>query len=81
MSLRKNSPTDPQHAVAKAAADADAPMTPDQIEYLKELWRRAGDADAFDENLTRGEAQKRIAALETLLEHERDSGVDRLPRT
>jgi hypothetical protein len=81
MPLHKSSRKDPPHAVAIAAGDADAPMTPDQIEYLKELWRRAGDTDAFDENLTRGEAQKRIAALETLLEHEQHSGVDRLPRT
>jgi hypothetical protein len=64
MSLRKSSPAVPQHTVAKAADDADAPMTPEQINYLKELWRRAGDTDAFDENLTRGEAQKRITALE-----------------
>lgn len=81
MSLRKSSPAVPQHTVAKAADDADAPMTPEQIKYLKELWRRAGDTDAFDENLTRGEAQKRITALETRLEREQHSGADRLPRT
>jgi hypothetical protein len=79
MSLRKSSPEIP-HASAKAA-DADAPMTPDQIKHLNELWRRAGDSDAFDENLTRGEAQKRITALETRLEREQHSGADRLPRT
>jgi hypothetical protein len=56
-------------------------MTPDQLKYLKELWRRAGDTDAFDENLTRGEAQKRIIALETRLAREEHSGADRLPRT
>ena len=81
MSLRKSSSEIPQHPVAKAADDADAPMTPEQIEYLKELWRRTGDTDAFDENLTRAEAQKRITALETRLEREQHSGADRLPRT
>lgn len=81
MSLRKSSPEIPRHGGAKAADDADAPMTPDQIKYLKELWRRAGDTDAFDETLTRGEAQKRIAALEVRLEHEQHSGQDRRPRT
>ena len=81
MSLRKSSPEIPQHASAKAADDVDAPMTPEQLKYLKELWRRAGDTDAFDENLTKGEAQKRITALETRLEREQHSGADRLPRT
>ena len=80
MSLRKSSPEIP-HASAKVAEDADAPMTPDQIKHLQELWRRAGDTDAFDENLTRGEAQKRITALETRLEREQHSGADRVPRT
>ena len=80
MSLRKTSPEIPS-ASAKSDEDADAPMTPEQIKYLKELWRRAGDSDAFDENLTRGEAQKRITALETRLEREQHSGTDRLPRT
>jgi len=81
MSPRKRSAEISQRAAAKAADDAGAPMTPDQIEYLKELGRRAGDADAFNETLTRGEAQKRIAALEALLEREQHSGVERLPRT
>ena len=81
MSRRKSSAEIAQQAAAKAADDAEAPMTPDQIKHLQELWRRAGDTDAFDENLTRGEAQKRIAALEALLEREQHSGVERLPRT
>jgi hypothetical protein len=80
MSLRKTPLSSPRHAAAKAD-DADAPMTPDQLSYLKELWRRTGDTDAYDETLTRGEAQKRIAALEVLLEREEHSGRDRLPRT
>ena len=80
MSLRKNPPAS-RPAAAKAADDADAPMTPKQIEYLHELSRRAGDSDAFDETLTRGEARKRIAALEALLQRQQHSGRDRLPRT
>jgi hypothetical protein len=80
MTLRK-SRTGNQSHTAKPADDADAPMTPDQLSYLRELWRRAGDSDAYDETLTRGEAQKRIAALEVLLEREEHSGRDRLPRT
>ena len=66
---------------AKAADDAGAPMTLEQIERLKALSRRAGDPDAFGETLTRGEAQRRIAALQTLLDREQHSGVERLPRT
>ena len=81
MSRRKSSTEIPQQASVKAADDAEAPMTRDQIKHLKELWRRAGDSDAFNENLTRGEAQKRIAALEALLEREQHSGTERLPRT
>jgi Protein of unknown function (DUF3072) len=81
MSLRKRLGRDRAASRRETADDAGAPMTPDQIEYLKELARRAGDADAFDETLTRGEAQKRIAALEALLEREQHGGVERLPRT
>jgi hypothetical protein len=80
MSLRKNPPASRPPA-AKVAEDADAPMTPEQIESLKELSGRAGDSDAFDETLTRGEAQKRIAALEVLLQRQQQSGRERLPRT
>ena len=80
MSPRKDQ-SGSQPPAAKAADDADAPMTPDQLSYLNELWRRAGDSDAYGETLTRGEAQKRIAALEALLEREEHSGRERLPRT
>ena len=81
MSLGKSLPKITLDASAKTSDDADARMTPGQLKRLKELWRRAGDTDAFDENLTRGEAQKRITALETRLESEQHSGADRLPRT
>lgn len=62
-------------------APLEQPMTPEQTKALKELARRAGDPDAFDATLSGGEAAKRIAALETLLAHERHSGKERLPRT
>ena len=81
MPSRKGPPRSLRHAAAKAAGNADAPMTPEQIGRLQELSRRAGDTDAFDEMLTRGEAAKRIAALEALLEREEHSGRERLPRT
>ena len=66
---------------AKTADDADAPMTLAQIAQLKALSGQAGDPDAFGETLTRGEAQKRIAALQILLDREEHSGVERRPRT
>jgi hypothetical protein len=81
MSLRKTPLESPPSAAETAAAETEAPMTPEQLALLKELWRRAGDTDAYDETLTRGEAQKRIEALEALLEREAHSGRERLPRT
>jgi hypothetical protein len=81
MSLRKTPTGNQPPGASPAADDADAPMTAEQLEQLKELWRRAGDTDAYDETLTRGEAQKRITALEVLLEREEHSGRERLPRT
>lgn len=82
MSLRKN-PLDlpPRRVTMRVTGDSEAPMTPQQIEHLRELARRAGDPDSFDETLTGAEAQKRIAALEVLLEQESRSGEERLPRT
>lgn len=41
----------------------DDPMTGAQASYLKTLSEQAGDADAFDPNLTKAEASKRIDAL------------------
>jgi hypothetical protein len=76
MPLRKGPPR-----AAKPAGNAEAPMTPEQTGRLQELSRRAGDVDAFDATLTCGEAAKRIAALEALLEREEHSGRERLPRT
>ena len=78
MSLRKN-PDELSHGDANA--DAETPMTSAQREELKQLARRAGDLEAYDETLTGAEAQRRIAALRILLDREAHSGVDRLPRT
>jgi hypothetical protein len=41
----------------------DEPMTGAQASYLKTLAEEAGDPDAYDENLTKAEASKRIDAL------------------
>jgi Protein of unknown function (DUF3072) len=38
-------------------------MTGAQASYLKTLCEQAGDPDAFDENLTKAEASKRIDEL------------------
>jgi hypothetical protein len=79
MSLRKN----PDELAGHGAAmpDGEAPMTTAQRDQLKELARRAGDTEAYDETLTSAEAQKRIAALQVLLDREAHSGIERLPRT
>jgi len=41
----------------------DDPMTGAQASYLKTLCEQAGDAESFDENLTKAEASKRIDEL------------------
>ena len=41
----------------------DDPMTPAQASYLKTLLEQAGDAESFDDNLTKAEASIRIDAL------------------
>jgi hypothetical protein len=41
----------------------DEPMTGVQASYLKALSEQAGDPGAYDENLTKAEASKRIDAL------------------
>jgi Protein of unknown function (DUF3072) len=42
---------------------AGDPMTGAQASYLKTLAEEAGDPDAYEENLTKAEASKRIDAL------------------
>jgi len=41
----------------------DEPMTGAQASHLKTLSEEAGDPDAYDENLSKAEASKRIDAL------------------
>jgi hypothetical protein len=50
----------------------DDPMTGAQASYLKTLSEEAHDADAFDENLTKAEASKRIDALKGKIERARE---------
>lgn len=57
------------------------PMTGAQASYLKTLSDQARDSDAFDQTLTKAEALKRIGALKAKVERERDSGIERRPRT
>ena len=78
MSLRKH-PDEP--SPGGLSAGVETPMTAAQREQLKELAGRAGDLQAYDETLTRAEAQQRIGALQVLLDHQEQSGVTRLPRT
>jgi hypothetical protein len=64
--LDLNPPTnmekDPENWVS-----GDDPMTGAQASYLKTLAEQAGDPDAYDENLTKAEASKRIDALKEQL--------------
>jgi hypothetical protein len=59
----------------------DEPMTGAQASYLKTLAEQARDNEAFDQTLTKAEASKRIDALKAKVARERNSGVDRRPRT
>ena len=47
--------------------DDDRPMTAEQAETLKRLAKAAYELDAFKPNLTRAEADRRIAALSAKL--------------
>lgn len=42
----------------------DEPMTGAQASYLKTLSEEAGDAEAYDETLTKAQASERIDALQ-----------------
>lgn len=42
----------------------DEPMTGAQASYLKTLSEEAGDADAYDENLTKAQASEKIDELQ-----------------
>jgi hypothetical protein len=50
-----------------ATQDADAPMTAEQAALLERLARDAYEPEAFSPHLTRGEAQRRIVALNAKL--------------
>jgi hypothetical protein len=70
MAQSKKQTTDPKldpNAPNKKDPDewvsGDDPMTASQASYLKTLCEQAGDPDAFDENLTKAEASKRIDEL------------------
>jgi hypothetical protein len=58
------------HPVSNAEKDpdewttGDEPMTGAQASYLKTLSEEAHDADAYDTELTKAEASKRIDALQ-----------------
>jgi hypothetical protein len=60
--LDPNPPTNTQKEPDDWVSGND-PMTGAQASYLKTLCEEAGDADAFDENLTKAEASKRIEEL------------------
>ena len=97
MSLRKNPTHNPRELEANPKRDpnlptnpakdpddwvsGDEPMTGAQAFYLKALSDQARDSDAFDQTLTKVEASKRIDALKAKVARERDSGVERRPRT
>jgi hypothetical protein len=54
----------------------DEPMTGAQASYLKTLSEEAHQPDAFDENLTKAEASKRIDALKAKIEQARECASD-----
>ncbi len=54
----------------------DEPMTGAQASYLKTLSEEAHQPDAFDENLTKAEASKRIDALRAKIERVRERASD-----
>jgi Protein of unknown function (DUF3072) len=64
--LDPNPPTNNEKAPDEWVS-GDDPMTGAQASYLKTLAEEAGDPDAYDENLTKAEASKRIDALKEQL--------------
>ena len=59
----------------------DESMTGAQASYLKTLAQQARNNEAFDQTLTKAEAPRRIDALKAKVARERDSDIDRRPRT
>ena len=61
-----NPKTHPTSNAVKDPADwttGDEPMTGAQASYLKTLSEEAGDADAYEEGLTKAQASERIDAM------------------
>jgi Protein of unknown function (DUF3072) len=58
---------DPRETEPTLTTGADAPMTDEQTALLKQLSQDAYDAEAFSANLTRTEAERRIATLKAKL--------------
>ena len=63
MSNPKTEPTDNTKKDPDEWVSGDDPMTGAQASYLKTLSEQAHDPEAYDENLTKAEASKRIDAL------------------
>jgi hypothetical protein len=60
--LDPNPPTNTEKKLDQWVS-GDDPMTGAQASYLKTLCEEAGDPEAFDQNLTKAEASKRIDEL------------------
>jgi hypothetical protein len=56
-------PTDNTEKPVEQWVTGDDPMTGAQASYLKTLSEQAKDPDAYDDDLSKGEASKRIDAL------------------
>jgi hypothetical protein len=63
MANPKTTPTDNTRKEPEEWVTGDEPMTGAQRSYLKTLSEQAHDAEAFDPDLTKAEASKRIDAL------------------
>jgi hypothetical protein len=62
-----SSDPDPRESEPTLTTGADAPMTDEQVATLKQLSEDAYDVEAFSPNLTRTEAERRIATLKAKL--------------
>ena len=60
-------PTDTGNPDLSLAGGADDPMTPEQAALLRRLAHEAYDLEAFRAQLTRSEAERRIAVLQAKL--------------
>lgn len=70
MAEEQNPKTHPSSNMEKDPDDwvsGDDPMTGAQASYLKTLAEQAGDADAYEDGLSKAEASRRIDALKEKL--------------